>query len=192
MPADDLHAARGFILQASYRIASAPNGRRTPVVHLYGRLENGETFLVRDERQSPHFYILAVDAERARALRAPEPGSSHKHSFAGAAVCRIDVETPQDVPGVRDRLHAAGIETFEADVRFALRYLIDRGIKGGCEIDGDWVPGSGIARVYTNPVLRPCRAAVEPRVLSFDIETRRQGRIDCSRYPCTPRGWTRC
>jgi DNA polymerase-2 len=163
--------ARGFILQASYRVHSSPNGRRIPVVHIHGRLEGGDTFMVRDDRQRPHFYIRAVDAERARALRAPQPTPVDKRSFAGAAVCRLEVEIPQDVPGLRDRLHAAGIETFEADVRFAMRYLIDRGIKGGCEIDGEWAPGNGVARVYSNPTLRPSPVDVEPRVLSFDIET---------------------
>src|SRR5450432_475744 len=148
-------SARGFILQASYRIVSARNGRRTPVVHIHGRLEDGGTFLVRDDRQRPHFYIRAVDAERARALRAPEPTRTGKRNFAGAEVCRLEVETPQDVPALRDRLHAADIETFEADVRFAVRYLIDRGIKGGCEIDGAWLPGDGVTRVYSNPTLRP-------------------------------------
>ena len=53
----------------------------------------------------------------------------------------LEAETPQDVPPLRDRLHAAGLQTFEADVRFAVRYLIDRGIKGGCEIEGEWVAG---------------------------------------------------
>jgi DNA polymerase-2 len=166
---------RGFILQASYRVVSGLNGQRTPVVHIYGRLEDGDTFVVRDDRQRPHFYVRAVDAERVRALRAPEPTPTDKRSFAGAAVCRLEVETPQDVPGLRDRLHAAGIETFEADVRFAVRYLIDRGIKGGCEIDGDWAPGNGVNRVYSNPTLRPTRVDVEPRVLSFDIETDGKG-----------------
>src|SRR5277367_2450852 len=102
--------ARGFILQASYRVVSGHNAQRTPVVHLYGRLEDGDTFLVRDDRQHPHFYVRAVDSERVRALRAPEPAPTDKRSFAGAAVCRLDVETPQDVPALRDRLHAAGIE----------------------------------------------------------------------------------
>ena len=166
-----MESARGFILQASYRVVSAPNGRRTPVVHIHGRLEDGGTFLVRDDRQRPHFYIRAVDAERARAVRAPNPTLTGKRSFAGAEVCRLEVETPQDVPALRDRLHAAGIETFEADVRFAVRYLIDRGIKGGCEIDGEWLPGDGVTRVYSNPTLRPADLDVEPRVLSFDIET---------------------
>jgi DNA polymerase II len=168
-------SARGLILQASYRVVSASHGQRIPVVHLYGRLEGGDTFLVRDDRQRPHFYIRAADAERARELRAPEPRPTGKRSFAGGSVSRIEVETPQDIPGVRDRLHAAGIETFEADVRFAVRYLIDRGIKGGCEIEGDWVPTERIARVYSNPTLRPFRVDVQPRVLSFDIETDPRG-----------------
>ncbi|MEP6885949.1 MAG: DNA polymerase II [Gammaproteobacteria bacterium] len=168
--------ARGLILQASYRITSAVGGQRIPIVHIFGRLEEGGTFLLRDDRQRPHFYVRAADAERAHALRAPLPQPTDKRDFAGAPVCRIEVETPQDVPGLRDRLRAAGIDTFEADVRFALRYLIDREIKGGCEIDGEWVPGNGVSRVYTNPTLRPVRVEVEPRVLSFDIET--HGRED--------------
>jgi DNA polymerase II len=175
MPQNEPMTARGFILQATYRVASEPNGQRTPIVHIHGRLEGGDTFLIRDDRQRPHFYIRTDDVERARALRVPEPKPSGKRSFAGAAVSCLQTEIPQDVPGLRDRLHASGIETFEADVRFALRYLIDRGIKGGCEIDGEWEPGKGVARVYTNPTLRPARADVEPRVLSFDIETDGKG-----------------
>lgn len=163
--------SRGFILQVSYRIVSQPSGERVPVVHIYGRLEDGGTFLVRDDRQRPHFYLRAADVERARALRVPVPKPTDKHTFDGASVCRLEVETPADVPGVRDRLHAAGIDTFEADVRFAVRYLIERGIKGGCEIEGEATAGTGITQVFDNPLLRPAEVKVEPRVLSFDIET---------------------
>lgn len=167
--------ARGFILQASYRVVSEPDGRRVPVVHIYGRLEDGGTFLVRDSRQRPHFSIRKADAGRARAIGAPEPQATDKQTFDGAAVCRLEVETPSDVPGLRDRLHAAGIETFEADVRFAVRYLIERGIKGGCEIEGEAAPEGGITWVFDNPQLRPADVQIEPRVLSFDIETDAKG-----------------
>jgi DNA polymerase-2 len=85
-------------------------------------------------------------------------------------VCRINVAVPSDVPPLRDKLHAAEIETFEADVRFASRYLIERGIKGGCEIEGDSAPGAG-GLVFENPQLRPADVQITPRVLSFDIET---------------------
>ncbi|HEX9811736.1 MAG TPA: DNA polymerase domain-containing protein, partial [Burkholderiales bacterium] len=162
---------RGFILQASYRINVEPDGRRSPVVYVYGRLEDGGTFLVRDNRPRPHFYIRADAAERARALRSPEPQLVDKRTFDGAAVCRLDVATPPDVPGLRDRLHAAGIDTFEADVRFAVHYLIEHGIKGGCEIEGDAISGAGVSWIFDNPVLRPASVQVSPRVLSFDIET---------------------
>ena len=167
--------ARGFILQASYRVVSESHGRRIPVVHLYGRLEDGGTFLVRDGRQHPHFYIRAADAERARSLGAAAARPADKRSFNGAAACRIELETPPDVPGLRDRLHAAGIDTFEADVRFATRYLIERGIKGGCEIEGAAKPGAGVTWVFDDPSLRPAEVKVDPRVLSFDIETDGRG-----------------
>jgi len=166
---------RGFILQASYRIVSESNGRRIPVVHLYGRLEDGSTFLVRDGRQRPHFYILADAAGRARALGAPEPKPVDKRTFSGAPVCRIEMQAPSDVPGLRDRLHEGGVDTFEADVRFAVRYLIERGIKGGCEIEGVAMPGHGVNWVFDDPVLHPADVRIEPRVLSFDIETDSKG-----------------
>ena len=162
---------RGFILQASYRVVSRPGGQRIPVVHIYGRLEAGGTFLVRDDRQRPHFFIRAADAEQARALRILEPTVADKRTFDGAPACRVEADVPADVPGVRDRLHAAGIDTFEADLRFAVRYLIERGIKGGCEIEGEAIAGAGVTWVFDNPSLRPAEVKVEPRVLSFDIET---------------------
>jgi DNA polymerase-2 len=167
--------ARGFILQASYRVASGPNGARVPVVYLYGRLEDGGTFLVRDDRQRPHFYIRAAQAERARALGAPPPQVIDRRTFDGAPVCRLEVETPSDVPVLRDRLHQAEIETFEADVRFAVRYLIERGIKGGCEIEGPADPDRGAMLVFDNPQLRSADVTVEARALSFDIETDAKG-----------------
>lgn len=172
---DSVTRSRGFILQASYRVVSQRNGERVPVVHLYGRLEDGGTFLVRDDRQRPHFYIRAADAEHARVLRAPQPIEIDKRTFDGAPVCRLEVATPSDVPALRDRLHAAGIDTFEADVRFAVRYLIERSIKGGCEIEGEASPGNGVNLVFDNPTLRPADVKVEPRVLSFDIETDGKG-----------------
>jgi DNA polymerase II len=173
-------SARGFILQASYRVPIREAGRRVPVVHLYGRLEQGGAFLVQDDRQHPHFYIRATDGERARAVCALPQRSVDKRTFEGAPVHRIEVDIPSDVPPLREALGRAGIETFEADVRFAARYLIDRGIQGGCEIEGAAADAGGLA-VFENPTLRPADVTVEPRVLSFDIET-------ASREPHEPTG----
>ena len=159
-------AARGFILQASYRLR---NG--SPVVQLYGALEGGGTFLVRDHRQTPHFHIRRTDAAKARRLGAARQYETGKHTFQGARVVRVDVPTPQDAPPLRDRLQAEGVRTFEADVRFAVRYLIDRDIRGGCAILGPHTKGERVTRVYDNPVLAPADVRLAPSVLSFDIET---------------------
>jgi len=168
---------RGFITQASYRVATDANARRRPVIQIYGRLEDGASFLVRDDRQRPHFYIRGADLERARATGAPAGSPTTRRTFDGTQVARIEVEAPGDVPPVRDRLHASGIDTYEADVRFAVRYLIERGIKAGCTIDGAPTAGKSVTWVFDNPALGPADVNIEPRVLSFDIETDPKGRL---------------
>ena len=167
--------ARGFILQATYRI-TGPADARVPVVYLYGRLEDGSTFRVSDDRRRPHFYIRSADAEPATRVGAPSPEPTGRKTFGGSPVARIEVGAPSDVPPLRDRLHAAGVDTFEADVRFASRYLIERSIKGGCEITGDAKRGDRIAWLFDNPTLKAARVELEPRVMSFDIETDPSGR----------------
>ncbi|HVJ30646.1 MAG TPA: 3'-5' exonuclease, partial [Gammaproteobacteria bacterium] len=175
MQTTSVATTRGFILQATYRV-TGPDERRVPVVYLYGRLEDGSTFRVRDDRRRPCFYIRSSDAEAAARIGTPTPAPTDRKTFAGSPVARIEVAAPSDVPPLRDRLHAAGIDTFEADVRFASRYLIERGIKAGCEITGDATPGERIAWHFENPTLKPARVELEPRVLSFDIETDPSGR----------------
>src|SRR5690606_16243560 len=140
-PHNDRMKLRGFVLQATYRVVSDPERGRVPVIHVYGALEGGGSFLVRDDRQRPHFYVRTADAARAQALGAPAPVPCDRRTFAGEPVSRIGAAVPSDVPPIRNRLQEAGIETFEGDVRFAIRYLIERGIKGGCEIEGDARPG---------------------------------------------------
>ena len=164
-------AARGFILQATYRIE---NG--APVVHLYGVLEGGGSFLVRDRREIPHFYVRREDAARARELVAARQLETARRTFDGERVVRVEVAVPPDTPPLRDRLQEHGIRTFEADVRFAVRYLIDRDIRGACEIAGPSTPGERITRVFDDPELGPAQVAVSPSVLSFDIETDPAGR----------------
>ena len=158
--------ARGFVLQASYRVRAG-----TPVIHLYGALERGGTFLVRDRRQLPHFHIRRQDADRAWAAGAVRQQETACRTFDGARALRVIVATPQDAPPLRDRLHERGIDTYEADVRFASRYLIDRGVRGGCAIEGPYASGGRITRVYDDPVVTPADVDITPSVLSFDIET---------------------
>ena len=164
----DIVRAEGFILQASYRVEN-----RIPVVHLYGKLANGESFLIRDQRERPHFYVDRKDEKKTRAAGATSFHKSTSRSFSGEPLTRVDVALPMDVPTLRDRLHDVGVATYESDVRFATRYLIDRNVRGGCVIQGEpqHSKEAGIDWVFNDPVVEPGPVEFSPKLLSFDIET---------------------
>ena len=157
----------GYLLQASYRISGG-----VPVVYLFGRLDSGGTFLFRDHQQRPSFHIHARDVDRARALGAHDLVQTSQRTMTGELAARVEVTVPQDAPPLRDRLQSSGIETFEADVRFAMRYLIDRNVRGRCRIEGARRAGDGVDWVFDDARLLPGNdGPCAPTVLSFDIET---------------------
>jgi DNA polymerase-2 len=175
------------------------------VVCLYGVLETGESFLVRDHRQVPCFWVL--DEHRDRVLREGHglverviPAElAERVTLEGDPAARVELRKPPDAPLVRDRLHEHGLPTFEADVRFAVRYLIDRGIKGslairvsGADPTPAPIPGPtsattrGIDRVFEDPELEPADWTPRLSVLSLDIETDPAGRrvLSIALYGC--------
>lgn len=153
----------GFILQATYRVQQGK-----PTVYIFGRLLDGRTFLVRDHGQTPHFY---VDSAAAAALTQQSTAVTSKRNFAGEPLLRVNVPVPADAPPLRDRLHAQGFSTYEADVRFAMRFLIDHNIKGGVQITGMAKAGDSTDLVFDDVDLHPADAVIAPRVMAFDIET---------------------
>ncbi|TMA58695.1 MAG: DNA polymerase II, partial [Deltaproteobacteria bacterium] len=164
-------AERGFILTPTYRVVG---GR--PEVHLYGVLEGGDPVLIVDDRQVPYFFIRAADAgPAARLAGSARVVPADLVTFAGEPVVRVEIGRPADVPALRARLGEAGVECFEADLRFAYRYLIDRGVKGGFRVDGPFERRPGVGRVYRNPGLEPADFAPRLRVLSLDVETSPDG-----------------
>jgi DNA polymerase-2 len=187
---------RGFLLHPTYRLES---GR--PVVLVRGVLEGGGSLLIRDDRCVPRFWIRAADSPRARDLgaRVTEPPRPLT-SMDGHPVVAVEVRRPQDAPPIRDLLIEHGIVTYEADVRFAVRYLIERGIRGAFEVIGDSRPGEGADAVFRNPEVRPADWSPRLRALSVDIETdpRAQRVLSVALAGCgvsevmllTPPGWS--
>ena len=85
--------AEGFILQASYRVEN-----RVPVVHLYGKLTNGDSFLVRDRRERPRFYVDRENADIARSAGATAVHASDSVSFSGRPLARVEAELQRMSP----------------------------------------------------------------------------------------------
>ncbi len=157
---------RGFILQPTYEIR-----RNRPVVQLFGRLEEGEPFLVEDTRFRPYFHA-GESAERILGeSRWTRVTKSTARDFAGRPVVRIEVDVPARVPDLREKLRGAGVEVFEADVRFAYLYLIDHGLRASIDIEGEYERLDNGVLLFRDPEV--CSGTFHPtlRVLSFDIET---------------------
>ena len=169
-------SVRGFILQPTYQTV---HGR--PVVHLSGKLETGQPFLLRDDRRVPSLYLRQRDLVAASQLGVRAAPTEDWRTLEGEAAARVDLSQPSDAPPLRDRLLQEGIPSYEADVRFAMGYLMDLGIRGSLRItDAAAARGADPAakdglRVFDNPRLEPCDWNPELSVLSIDIETDGKG-----------------
>jgi DNA polymerase-2 len=160
---------RGHVLQATWR---ARHGR--PVVHVFGRLESGQTFLARDRRARPGFFVERSAVGAARRAGAQVVRSDFR-SMRGVPLARVEVALPADVGPLLVRLRADGVVTYEADVGFATRFLIDHGVRGGIAIDGQPRPGTelgiGVDLVFDDADIGPAHAGVALTCVAFDIET---------------------
>jgi DNA polymerase-2 len=155
-----------MILQPTWRLC---DGR--PVVQLFGRLDGpeGAPFLVEDDRARPSFFVPRDAVDRLRHSQGIEVRPSALRDFAGRALAEVLVATPAAVPRLRERLGSG--DALEADVRFAYRYLIDRGLRAGVAITGEPVrEANGLLR-FAQPELAPADARPALRFLSLDLET---------------------
>ena len=156
---------RGFILLPTSTLRSGK-----PVIQLFGKLSTGEPFLVEDDRFRPYFF---APPEHARAL-AREEGveveQSELRDLRGRPLARVFAPVPGAVPRLRRQVLDAGGEPFEADVRFAYRYLIDHGVRASLEIEGEPEQRDRLL-CFHNPKLGPAQYRPELSMLSLDIET---------------------
>jgi DNA polymerase-2 len=161
---------RGFLLTPTYRIAA---GR--PEVHLHAVMEGGEPAVVVDDRLTPYFFVRARDAAAARRIARGRVAAADLRAIDGEPVVRVEATLPEDVARLREGLAGAGVECLEADLRFAYRYLIDRGIRGAFAVGGAYERRPGVGRVYRNPRIEPADFVPRLSVLSLDIETSLDG-----------------
>ena len=166
---------KGLIIHPTYRTS---DGRS--FVHLYGRLENGESFLTINQFR-PYFYVKKSDLNRARDVEQLEFKNTEMKTFSGEPVIKILTLYPKDVADLRRNLQEKDIECYEADIRFAYRFLFDSNIRGFLKIEGEYKKGERVDRVYENPDLTPVTPCDIPlKTVSLDIEVNEStGEVVC-------------
>ena len=179
---------RFYLLDSSYEVVN-----RQPVVLLWGVDADGSRVLLRDESFRPYFYVLPDDgvnlndlASKVKTLsRSSSPIISvdvlkKKYYGRPVKVLKITTVIPEYVREYREavRRFKEVKEVLEADIRFAMRYLIDKDITPcswyEVEVEGPFKdPKYRVSKVFRvvgefkalNVSLPP-----ELRLLAFDIE----------------------
>ena len=160
----------GFILQPTYRVdRSEPAG--TPRVQLFGRLDDGRSFLVTDDRLRPYLFVDERDRAHLGDAHADRAEPTALRSLLGEPVLRVSLDRPAEMPELRERLMREGARVHEADVRFSSRFLVDRGLQAGVRIEGEPEDPDAALWVFRNPELAPATPSPSLRILSLDIET---------------------
>lgn len=155
----------GFIVYPGYVIEN-----NEAIIELYGRLENDESFQIRIS-EKPYFYVKEKDAKKAKELVGFEIIATEMTNLDKDKVSKIIVNIPSQIKESREILEKNDIPCYEADIRFAYRFLMDKGIKGSLKITGEFSKGKNVDRVYTNPFIEPSDYIPNNlRIISFDIE----------------------
>ncbi|MBN2368200.1 DNA polymerase II [Candidatus Woesearchaeota archaeon] len=159
---------KAFIVYPTYRIID-----NKAYVYLFGRLENGESFLSINQFR-PYFFIRTKDKDKLGLVKTDlkyDLEDTKLKSFFGDKVTKLTLDVPSSVPEFRDALHKQDILTYEADIRFVYRFMIDNGIKGSMNLEGEFKKGNYVDRIYEQPEITPAYFKPELRTLSIDIET---------------------
>ncbi len=155
---------KGYIVDATYRIL----GNR-PRVLLFGRSDKGEAFLTINT-SIPYFFIKEKDLKKAQKKTSFEYKKTKLKNFKDQKVVKIITDIPKGVPELRKEFEEEDIETYEADIPFARRFLIDNKINSLIEIDGDYDIQEGI-KIFKEPEIKPTNTKIELKTMSIDIET---------------------
>src|SRR3989344_2429762 len=158
---------KGFVVYPTYKIIEGK-----AYVCLFGRLENGESFLTINYFR-PYFYIKKEDLELAKEIAKFDLKESNFVNFNGDKVVKIILDLPPDVPKLRRKFEENRIDCYESDIRFSYRFMMDIGIQGSLDINGEYETSERIDRIYKEPEITPAKD-YKPnnlKVLSFDIES---------------------
>ncbi|MFD1570046.1 DNA-directed DNA polymerase [Halorubrum laminariae] len=171
-----------MITQIDYAVEGYGNDEY-PVVHVFGRRpandleEDAEHDTVEHVRVlgvEPYFYVPTADLDGdlteqydvVIGTREENAEGEPYESIRGEPLTRIITRTPRDVGNIRDDFAT----TFEADILFPNRFLIDNGLNGGIRVEERRLDDEdGTLQVHEG-MLEPAEVDAEMRVNTFDIE----------------------
>ena len=165
-----LKSMKGFIVSATYDTVD-----NQTMVRLFGRLENGHSFVTTNTIK-PYFFVQEKDAEKhARLLSKYTVGKTSLTTFKHVPVIRVIAQNQQELNKLTEVLHKMEVDTFEADVKPHTRFLIDHNLFGSVNIEGNPTSSERIDSIYEEPEISHAILQPKLKVLSLDIESSKSG-----------------
>ena len=161
----------GFIITAHY---AEERGR--PVLVLWLRTARGAVRAVVPNPQLVFFIASDIEDSRLSGIAKYERKKLPLKDMSYRSVDGLYFSSIRDLLDARDKLQAAGVRTYESDIRPLERFLMERFICGTVEVAGELVEGK-------IPALEDVQAKaigdvkVPFRILSLDIETGMRGEL---------------
>ncbi len=169
----------GFVVH-SY--ARSPKGRTA--LYLLGRLTDGSTFAIVENRYQPNFYLREGDSGAVQQIVASMSASGQLHADGAVRLSPCPLRTMDGEPcrqvvcatrelkrRLRDALQLVGARTYEADLRMADQFRLERQIHGPIRIRGEPIKGRHVTHVFVDPEVEAGTWQPQLSVLSIDIET---------------------
>ncbi|MDO8459627.1 MAG: DNA polymerase II [Nanoarchaeota archaeon] len=165
---------KGFIVYLTYDTID-----NETVVQLFGKLENGQSFLIINKFE-PYFFIRTKDASKLAKLPTKHKlENTSLKNFKGELVTKIITKNTTDLSEINKKIHKA-ISTYESDIKPQYKFIIDNDLLGSIEIKGDYEPSERIDRIYKNPNVSPTEFKPNLKVVSIDTESdKKTGKLFC-------------
>ena len=124
------------------------------------------------------FFLRVAELEQARPMLAVERGVEVRElelrAFDMAPVAALYFPSHKQARQCADRLRERGLDPLEADINPADRFLMERYVAGGAELEGTCQP-AGQRRQMNQPRMRASDYRPALTVASVDIETAMEG-----------------
>ncbi|MDO8508699.1 MAG: DNA polymerase II [Nanoarchaeota archaeon] len=136
---------KGYILYPTYETIEDQT-----IVQLHGRLENGQSF-VTINKVKPYFYIKETELKKVeRLLSKYVVEKTPLKTFHEEKVLKILAKNQSELNKLVQEVHKK-IDTYEADIKPHMRFIIDKNILGTIKIEGEYTSSDKIDRIYNEP-----------------------------------------
>ena len=187
----------GFLLDIDYITEKDETGTEKPVIRLWCKSKEGADFIALDTNFEPYFYAFSSSAngryieekkslvEEIAITREEEKIRVKRVEFCHKKLLgvnqkglKIFTSHPRHVPLLREVVSRVGLTVLEADILFAIRYLIDKQLR---PFDGIFVEGEDVELSYGPAIIassvkyNKMEGLPALKIIAFDCEMATQG-----------------